>query len=314
MEMDMSGGPGMAGDGVGEPDATCATTGVGMNPPLDNPRSSMSGGCSKAEARRNNEASAGPSSEPFEAGDSGSSDGTCRATIAHLMRGVGVGKSSAGSNRAAVATAGEDGSRKAAACNSSIGETPPPGKLKTFSSGGIVGASGIGGVKRAGMGIGSSKARGSGRDVGRCGASTGGNGGAVVTRVTTGVGISSPRGRQKASSSGGDECGGKRTGSDNGQATGAVGGTDGGTGNKSTGIGLANCRGGGITKACSGDWTAGDKGRTMGEGKGQGAGGTRSGGRAAASMGDGPGEAGNCMGEDFAIRAAAVGAGPSCEG
>ena len=85
MEMDMSGGPGMAGDGVGEPDATCATTGVGTNPPLDNPRSSPSGGRSKVKAWGNNEASAGPSGEPFEAGDSGSND---KVVAMHTTAGV----------------------------------------------------------------------------------------------------------------------------------------------------------------------------------------------------------------------------------
>ena len=149
MEMDMSGGPGMAGDGVGEPDATCATTGVGTNPPLDNPRSSTSGRCSKAEAWGNNEASAGPSSES-----------TCRATIAHLMRGVGIGKSSAGSNRAAVATAGEDGSCKAAACDSSLGEAPPPGKLKAFFSGGGHFSSGAGRNGSCGSWTGGGRCRG----------------------------------------------------------------------------------------------------------------------------------------------------------
>ena len=81
----------------------------------------------------------------------------------------------------------------------------------------------------------------------------------------------------------------------------------------SSGNSGSSCRGGGIAKARSGDWTAGDKGHTMGEGEGQGAGSTRSADRAAARAGDGPGEAGDCMGEAFAIHAAAVGTGPSCE-
>ena len=85
MEMDMSGRPDMAGHGVGEPDATCATTCVGTNLPLDNLRSSPSGGRGKVKVWGNNEASVGPSGEPFEAGDSGSND---KVVAMHTTAGV----------------------------------------------------------------------------------------------------------------------------------------------------------------------------------------------------------------------------------
>ena len=157
VEMQMSSRPGIAGDGVGEPDVTCVTAGVGVNPPLGSPRTSASGRCSKVGAWGNNKALVGPSGEPFEVGDSGSGDGTCWATTVHLTRGVSIGKASAGSNRAAVAMAGEDSSQstgigladncisKAAACNSGIRGTPPPGKLKAFLSGVGIQPSGAGG-------------------------------------------------------------------------------------------------------------------------------------------------------------------------
>ena len=133
-----------------------------------------------------------------------------------------------------------------------------------------------------------------------------------MTHVTAGARTSPSRNDRNVLLSG-SGSGPSGIGGDNSQTTDTAGGTDGATGGKSAGIGLANCRGGGIVKARSGDWTAGDKGHTMGEGEGQGAGSTRSADRAAARVGDGPGEAGGCMGEAFAIHAAAVGTGPSCE-